>query len=177
MAGLSRRLSVQKTRIGQALFAVYGTSVSPDATGTLRLSDGKVRGFPCNGTLAPWRTTFYGLFGRNAAFDNKYPFNLPPIWLDRKDRIDLSRSVNFVATNDIIGGNSGSAVINARRQVVGLVFDGNIEMLGNNFVYRSDIPRSVSVHTGAIMEALLRIYDAQRIAAELLEGQALRDSK
>ncbi len=168
MAALSTRLQVQKTRIGQALFAVYGTSVSPDATGTLRLSDGKVKGFAMNGTIAPWRTTFYGLFGRNAAFDNKHPFDLPKIWLERRDRIDLSKSVDFVATNDIIGGNSGSAVINRRRQVVGLIFDGNIEMLGNNFVYKSDIPRSVSVHTAAILEALQRIYDADRVVAELL---------
>ena len=168
MQELGTKLKVQKTKIGQALFAVYGTSVSPDATGTLRISDGKVKGFPMNGTIAPWRTTFYGLYGRATAFDNQYPFDLPQVWLDKRDKIDLAKPVNFVATNDIIGGNSGSAVINAKREVVGLIFDGNIEMLGNNFVYRSDIPRSVSVHTAAILEALQRIYNADRVVSELL---------
>ncbi|MFT7618978.1 MAG: hypothetical protein ACI97A_002626 [Planctomycetota bacterium] len=168
LAALDIQLKVQKTRIGQALFAVYGTAVSPDATGTLRLSDGKVKGFPMNGTIAPWRTTFYGLFGRAAAFDNKYPFDLPQAWLNARNKIDLEKSVNFVATNDIIGGNSGSAVINRNREIVGLVFDGNIEMLGNNFVYKSDIPRSVSVHSAAIIEALSRVYKADRVVSELL---------
>ena len=168
LAALDVRLNVQKTRIGQALFAVYGTTVSPDATATLRLSDGKVKGFPMNGTIAPWRTTFYGLFGRATSFGNKYPFDLPQAWWDSRHKIDLEKSVNFVATNDIIGGNSGSAVINRNREVVGLVFDGNIEMLGNNFVYKSDVPRSVSVHAAAIIEALSRVYNADRVVSELL---------
>lgn len=160
--------NVHKARIGQAVFALFGTSVSPDATGTLRLSDGKVRGFPYNGTIAPWFTTFYGLYGRNVAFGNKHPFDLPEPWLANKDKIDLSRPVDFVATNDIIGGNSGSPVIDKDRHVVGLVFDGNIEMLANNFFYRGDIPRSVNVHPAAIMEALTKIYGAWRLVAELL---------
>ncbi len=159
---------VHKTRIGQAVFALFGTSVSPDATGTLRLSDGKVQGFPYNGTIAPWFTTFYGLYGRNIAFGNEHPFDLPEPWLAKKDKIDLSRPVDFVATNDIIGGNSGSPVIDKDRHVVGLVFDGNIEMLANNFFYRGDIPRSVNVHPAAIMEALTKIYGAWRLVAELM---------
>ncbi len=159
---------VHKTRIGQAVFALFGTSVSPDATGTLRLSDGKIRGYPCNGTIAPWFTTFYGLYGRNIAFGNEHPFDLPEPWLARRDKIDLERPVDFVATNDIIGGNSGSPVIDRDRHVVGLVFDGNIEMLANNFFYRGDIPRSVNVHPAAIMESLTKIYGAWRLVAELL---------
>lgn len=163
-------LSIEKAqgaRIGQALHAVYGNKVSPDATFTLRFSDGVAKGYAFNGTVAPWRTSFYGLYGRNAAFDNKYPFNLPQPWLDRRERVDMTKAVDFVSTNDIIGGNSGSPIVNKDLEVVGLVFDGNIEMLPNRYLYRGDIPRSVSVHVDAIMESLAKIYDAQRIVDEL----------
>ncbi|MBK8980424.1 MAG: S46 family peptidase [Planctomycetes bacterium] len=166
-----RLASIEDTQgalIGRALFATYGTSVSPDATLTLRFSDGIVAGYPCNGTRAPHRTTFHGLFDRNAAFDDTHPFDLPQIWKDRVDRLDLTTSMVLVSTNDIIGGNSGSPLVNANLEVVGLVFDGNIEMLPNRYVYRSDLPRSVSVHTDGILEALRKIYDAQRIVAELV---------
>ncbi|MEE9394263.1 MAG: S46 family peptidase [Planctomycetota bacterium] len=159
--------NVEKTRVGQAVFAVYGTSVAPDATFTLRLSDGIVSEYPCNGTIAPARTSFYGMYGRNVEFGNHHPFDLPQVWLDRQDKVDLSRSVNFVATNDIIGGNSGSPVIDAQARIVGLIFDGNIEMLPNRFLYRDDIPRSVSVHVAAIEEALTKIYDAKWVMQEL----------
>ena len=87
--------------------------------------------------------------------------------MEKQAKIDLSKSVNFVGTNDIIGGNSGSAVINRELELVGLVFDGNIEMLANKYMYRSDVPRSVSVHTAAIMESITKIYDAQWVADEL----------
>ncbi len=154
-------------RIGQALFAVYGTKISPDATFTLRLADGVVKGYPCNGSLAPWRTTFYGMYARNVEFDNKHPFDLPQEWLDRKGSIDMSKPLDFVSTNDIIGGNSGSPVVDKNAHVVGLIFDGNIESLPNNFLFRDDIPRSVSVHTEAILEALLKVLDAAPLAEEL----------
>jgi len=167
---LNKEVAAQGTRIGQALFACYGDLVSPDATFTLRFSDGRAQGFPFNGTIAPYRTSFYGLFGRNSEFDNEYPFSLPQIWLDRMDKVDMTKSVNFVATNDIIGGNSGSPIVNADLEVVGLIFDGNIEMLANKFVYTDRVPRSVSVHVDAIMESLRKIYDADRIADELLDA-------
>jgi hypothetical protein len=172
MSELQTRESVQGAKIGRALFAVYGNQVSPDATFSLRFSDGRVEGFPCNGTIAPYRTTFYGLYGRNAEFDNTYPFDLPQIWLDREDRIDMRKGVNFVATNDIIGGNSGSPMVNKKQEVIGLIFDGNIEMLGNRFLYRDDVPRSVSVHSEAIMEAMMKIYDAERIVEEIQASQS-----
>ncbi len=119
-------------------------------------------------TIAPYRTTFYGLYARNVEFDNEYPFNLPQIWLDRRDKIDMKKGVNFVATNDIIGGNSGSPMVNRELEIIGLIFDGNIQMLGNRFLYKDDIPRSVSVHSQAIVEAMAKIYDAQRIVDELI---------
>ena len=155
-------------QIGKALFAAYGNKVSPDATFTLRFSDGVVAGFPFNGTIAPYKTSFYGLYGRNIEFENAYPFNLPQIWLDRKDQVDMTKAVDFVSTNDIIGGNSGSPVVSKELEVVGLIFDGNIEMLSNRFVYTDAVPRSVSVHVDAIMEALTKIYDADRVVEELV---------
>ena len=171
MSALNVKEKVQGSLVGQALFAVYGNKVSPDATFSLRLSDGLVMGYRYNGTIAPYRTTFYGLFARNAEFDNQYPFNLPQIWLDRKDKIDMKKGVNFVATNDIIGGNSGSPMVNKDLEVIGLIFDGNIEMLGNRFVYTDEVPRSVSVHSEAIMEAIDKIYDAHRIVKEITQAR------
>ncbi len=156
------------TKVGLALFSCFGDKISPDATFTLRFSDGVVAGYPCNGTLAPWRTTFYGLYGRHAEFDGRHPFDLPAEWLEGKDRIDLGKAVNFVSTNDIIGGNSGSPIVNAELEVVGLVFDGNIEMLANRFVYTDEKPRAVSVHVHAILESLTKVYGAQHVADELL---------
>jgi hypothetical protein len=167
-ARLDAREEVLGTKLGQALHAVYGNKVSPDATFTLRFSDGVVKGYPFNGTVAPFRTTFYGLYGRNADFDGEHPFDLPEIWIARRDKVDMNKGVNFVSTNDLIGGNSGSPVVNKDLEVVGLVFDGNIEMLPNNFLYRGDVPRSVAVHVEGIMEALRKVYDAERVADELI---------
>ncbi|MCB9888218.1 MAG: S46 family peptidase [Planctomycetes bacterium] len=165
---LDAKEDVYGARIAQALFATYGTGVSPDATMTLRFTDGRVKGYPCNGTLAPFRTSFYGLYARNAEFDNKHPFDLPEAWLERQDKIDMTKSVNFVSTNDITGGNSGSVVVNKELRVVGLIFDGNIESLHNDFVFKQDVPRSVSVHVDGIIEAMAKIYQADRVVKELI---------
>jgi len=170
-------LEVQGTLIGQALFAVYGSGTSPDATMTLRFSDGVVKGYEYNGTLAPWATSFYGLYGRNKEFAGVHPFDLPKVWADAVQKVDMAKKVCFVSTNDIVGGNSGSSIVDKDLQVVGLIFDGNIESLPNDFYYTQSKARAVSVHTDAIVESLTKVYEGQRIADELKAGAASAGAK
>ncbi len=155
-------------KLGRARFAVYGKSTYPDATFTLRLSYGTVKGYPMNGTEAAPKTTFYGLFDRAAGFDYQAPFNLPSRYQENRAKLDLATPLNFVTTNDIIGGNSGSPVINRAGELVGLIFDGNIESLVGNFVYDPLQNRAVAVHTGAMTEALKKLYGADKLIGELM---------
>jgi len=158
-------------RIGEACFAVYGTSIPPDATMSLRLSDGVVKGYEFNGTLAPHFTTLYGLFARTNEFGGEHPFDVPKAWLDAESKLDMKTPFNYVATCDIIGGNSGSPMIDKNLNVIGLVFDGNIEMLGNKYVFDDEVSRSVSVHPAIIIESLRKIYGAKKLADELERKQ------
>jgi Peptidase S46 len=154
-------------QLGKARFAVYGTNHYPDATFTLRLSYGSVDGFPYNGTIAPPFTTLYGLYDRSASFSDQVPFNLPKRWSDARTKLNLATPVDFVSTNDIIGGNSGSPVVNRNGELVGLIFDGNIESLAGDFVYDMTKNRAVSVHTAVMMQALRNLYGATALADEI----------
>jgi hypothetical protein len=160
-----------QTMIGEACFAVYGTSIPPDATMSPRISDGLVKGYAMNGTVAPFYTSLYGLYARHNEFGGDHPFDLPQVWLDKEKDLDMTTPFNFVATCDIIGGNSGSPMIDREANVVGLIFDGNIEMLGNNYVFDDEVSRTVSVHPAIIIESLRKIYDAASLADELEHGR------
>ncbi|MGP8186367.1 MAG: S46 family peptidase [Terracidiphilus sp.] len=157
-------------KLGKARFAVYGKIAYPDATFTLRLSYGTVDGYPYNGTVAPPFTTFYGLYDRAASFGNQPPFDLTPKEAAAREKIDLATPFDFVSTNDITGGNSGSPVVNRQGELVGLIFDGNIESLAGDFVYDGAKNRAVAVHSAGMIEGLRKIYGADALADEL-EGK------
>jgi len=157
--------------LGEALYKVYGDAVPPDATGTLRLADGIVKGYDYNGTRAPIKTTFYGALDRYYSFDKKFPFNLPTYFENLPKEFDPSTPLNFVSTNDIVGGNSGSAVINKSAEIVGLAFDGNIESLPSNFIYTTEANRTVCVSALGMMEAIRDLYKANRLSDELSNGR------
>jgi hypothetical protein len=154
-------------KIADARFALEGTSVYPDATFTLRLAFGQVKGYTDLGVqLPPW-TTLGGAYRHAAEHGNRDPFALPQSWTDRKQRLNLDTPLNFVLTADIIGGNSGSPVVNRRGELVGIIFDGNLESLVWDFVYTEETGRAIAVHSSAIREALRKIYDDQKLADEL----------
>jgi hypothetical protein len=155
-------------KIAKARFEAYGKRTYPDATFTLRLSYGAAVGYPMNGTVAPYMTTLYGLYDRALSFGNKGDFALPQRFWDRREKLNLSTPVNFVSTCDTVGGNSGSPVVNKKGELVGLIFDGNIESLVGRFVYDEAKNRSVSVHCAYMLEALRKLYDAGDLADEIM---------
>ena len=162
---------VLENELGRALFEVYGTTIPPDATFTPRISDGELKNYEYNGTIAPVQTTFYGMYDRYYSNNEKYPWGLPERWLNPKEGFDMSTQYNFISTNDITGGSSGSAVINKEGEVIGAAFDGNIESIPGNYLYNPTNNRMVSVSSEAILQILKYIGDAERIADELEAGK------
>ena len=154
--------------VAQAKFDVYGTGIYPDATGTLRLSFGSVKGYTEDGKKVDPITVMSGTFDRHTGED---PFALPQSWLAAQKQLPANTPMNFVTTNDIIGGNSGSPVINKNAEVVGLVFDGNIQSLGGDYGFDESVNRTVAVHSEALIEALKTVYKAERVLKELRPGK------
>lgn len=160
-------LIAEGNRIAKARFAAYGKSTYPDATFTLRLSYGKVAGYEAGTTLVAPFTTFYGLYDRALGHSEKPPFDLAPKVKAAREKLNLATKVNFVTTNDIIGGNSGSPVVNAKGEYVGLIFDGNIPSLVGRYAYDETRNRAVAVHSSGILEAMWTIYGMDALVDEL----------
>jgi hypothetical protein len=144
----------------------------PDATGTLRLAYGTVSGWQAKGQFIEPLTDFAGLYARSAKHHDQPPFDLPRAWAAEKSNFPLATPLNFVTTADILGGNSGSPVVNTKGEFVGIIFDGNEPSLSGRYAYDPAQNRSVAVDSAAIVEALRRIYHADALAAELESGHA-----
>ncbi len=151
-------------RVAEATFAVDGTRVAPDATFTLRLSLGVVKGYAEQGKPVPYATDFGGMYGHATGTD---PYKLPARWIAARGALSRTTPLNFVSTNDIIGGNSGSPVVDSAGDLVGLIFDGNLSSMPNRFVYDETTARAISVDTAAMLEALSRVYGASSLVQEL----------
>jgi hypothetical protein len=165
------------TLIAKARFAVQGTDIYPDATFTLRLSYGAMKGYQQNGKTIPYATMLRGAFEDAARHGNRSPFELPKSWIDSKAALNLKTPYNNVSTPDIIGGNSGSPAVDKNGEVVGIVFDGNIQSLSWDFQYDDRQGRAIQVDTRAIIEALRKIYHADALVNELMSGRATAVTK
>ena len=159
-------------KIGEAVFVVDGPKAYPDATGTLRLSYGTVKGYLEDGRKVPPYTVTAGLYERAAQHAGQPDYALAPKWAEAKPVLDPKTPFNFASTNDIVGGNSGSAVVNRKGEIVGLVFDGNIQMLPGYFVYEETVNRAVSVDSRIILESLRKVYKADALANEIAGAAA-----
>src|SRR5215831_11920239 len=157
-------------KIARARFDQEGTKLYPDATFTPRLSYGTVKGYVENGKRVTPFTTLGGLYDRAAGFKYEFPYNLPPRWMEKKSAINLKTPFNFVSTDDIIGGNSGSPTIDKNGELIGLIFDGNIQSLVGNFIYDESVNRAISVDVRAMTEVLRKVFEANQIADELTKG-------
>jgi hypothetical protein len=155
-------------RIARTRFAVLGTAIAPDATFTLRLAFGVVKGYTVDGVDLPYATTFGGAFQRAEQQGHRDPFVLPPRWVESQKKLDLATPFNFVSTADTIGGNSGSPVLNRAGELVGINFDRNRHGLVRNFVYTDQQARHIAVHSRGVLEALRTLYDAGPLVQELM---------
>jgi hypothetical protein len=178
-ARLLRKVSEEQSEIKQqahaaiarARNAVLGTAGYPDATSTLRLSFGVVKGYEEDGKPVPAITTLGSLYERANEMKHRPPFDLPPAWEKRKSRLDAKTPFNFVSTCDIIGGNSGSPVVNRAGEFVGIIFDGNLQSLPWDYAFSDKQGRALSVHSAAILAALTRVYGARELVRELAGGR------
>jgi hypothetical protein len=163
-------IAEQGARINRARFALYGKDAYPDASFSLRLSYGAVAPCPGGGTLVQPFTTFGGLYDRADAWGPEAEggsWALPPRWRRRRSALDPSLPLDFMTTNDVIGGNSGSPVVDARGELVGLVFDGNLASVAGRYYYDAQANRAVCLDARAILAALAKVYDAPGLVAEL----------
>lgn len=171
---IARREAALAASLGSARFAVYGTEMAPDATFSPRITDGVVKGYAFNGTLAPPYTTFYGVYDRYYGHKGAVDWQLPDRWVPPPADLDLATPLNFVSTADTYGGNSGSPAVTKDLAIVGLNFDRNIEGLSRDFIYLPERGRNVMVDVRAIREALDKVYDADRIVLEILTGRLVK---
>ncbi len=172
---INQALTVLNQQLGKLIVKIYGDQIPPDATSTLRLSDGVIKGYEYNGTIAPGKTTYYGLYDRYFSFGQKlYPWGLTPNWQTPPDGLELSTPINFAATLDIVGGNSGSSIVNKNGEVIGLVFDGNMESLAGNYLFIPENNRAVAVDSKGLIESLKHVYKTDRLIKELLNGKIIK---
>jgi len=169
---LNGKIENLNRQFSEILFAVFGENIAPDATATLRITDGTIKGYEYNGTKAPANTTYFGMFDRYYSFGgNTYPWGLPKNWINKKDFINFTIPLNFCSTNDIVGGNSGSAAINDKKEVVGLIFDGNYESLAGYYYYDPSVNRAVGINSRGLIYALQNIYGTKKLVEELINGK------
>jgi hypothetical protein len=181
LAGFQTRLNALTAQerdlaaeLGRARFAVYGPDVPPDASRSPRITDGVVRPYEYNGTLAPVYTTFFGLYDHFYSYGRESDWNLPDRWLPPHPELDLGTPLNFISTADTYGGNSGSPAVTPDLAIVGLNFDRNIEGLSRDFIYLPERGRNIMVDVRAIKEAMDKVYDADRIVQEILTHRLFR---
>lgn len=165
---MNNALEVLNQELGRVIYEVYGQQIPPDATSTLRISHGVIAGYEYNGTLAPAKSLYYGLYDRYHAFGgNDYPWGLHPRWKNPPTELDLKIPMCFASTNDIVGGNSGSSIINTKGEVIGLVHDGNLESLAGGYIFLPENNRTVATDSHGLMEALKLVYKTERLVYEL----------
>jgi hypothetical protein len=169
---INNTIEVLNQKLGSLIFDAFGENIPPDATSTLRISDGVIKQYEYNGTIAPGKVTYYGLYDRFHSFGKKsYPWGLHPIWQVPSKGLDLSVPIGFASTNDIVGGNSGSSIINRNAEVVGLVHDGNLESLAGTYIFLEENNRAVSTDSWGLMEALKHVYKTKRLVDELVSSK------
>ena len=168
---ISQTEDVLEQELGEVLFTLYGTSIPPDANRSMRIGDGTVRTVEYNGTIAPYKTTYYGLFDRYYSHQKEFPWNLPDRWVNHPKEFDLSTAINFITDIDVIGGQSGSPIVDRDGELVGLAFDGNIDSIIGSFIFMPHNNRSLSVAAEGMLEALRHIYKTDRIVSEILNSK------